>query len=130
MSNRGPSLRAFFPDSEGVLFCGPKSVLPEKMMTTEDLCLKCGRCCRKKFLGLDGAIVYSNEACKHLDPETKLCTVYERRFIVHRGCIPIHVAKMEGFLPAHCAYVRDDPDYKPPREATPAELRARMEARL
>lgn len=97
---------------------------------TEDICLKCGRCCRKKFLGLDGAVVFSNEACQYLDPNTKLCLIYRSRFVWHPGCIPIHVAKAHGLLPADCAYVKDDPDYKGPREATAAELRARMESKL
>ena len=107
----------------------PRAVEDDRTMS-EDLCLRCGRCCRKKFLGLDGAVVFSNEACQYLDRKTKLCTVYERRFVVHRGCIPIDVAKAYGFLPADCPYVKDDPDYKPPREATAAELRARMESKL
>jgi len=35
-----------------------------------------------------------------------------------------------GFRPVDCPYVKDDPDYKGPREATAAELRARMESKL
>ena len=92
-------------------------------MTDESKCLKCGRCCRRKFR-VNGKPVFSDHHCEWLDPDTKLCTVYENRFVVYPSCLSAKQCAERGLLPADCPYVKDIKGYVGPREATLAELAA------
>jgi len=85
------------------------------------LCEKCGRCCYAKLI-IDGEVVYTPFPCPHLDEETRLCTVYERRHEVNPDCLTVEMGIELGVFPADCPYVRDIPGYVPPRmELSPDE---------
>ena len=81
----------------------------------EDLCRKCGRCCRVKLIVEDEVFVLS-ETCPHLDTETKLCTVYDRRRQVNPHCADMKTAILARVFPGDCPYVADRRDYRPPIE--------------
>jgi len=86
------------------------------------LCERCGRCCCVKIY-VDGELVYTPYFCKYYDPATRLCTVYEHRHEVNPRCLTVEEGIALGVFPADCPYVRDLPDYHPPREhCTPEEL--------
>jgi hypothetical protein len=81
----------------------------------ETLCRRCGRCCCRKFLLRD--IVYHTPFyCQYLDPATRLCTVYERRFEVNPCCLTVERSLERGVFPADCPYVAGRSDYRPPVE--------------
>ncbi|MFW6107769.1 MAG: YcgN family cysteine cluster protein [bacterium] len=91
-------------------------------MADPNLCERCGRCCHLKMI-LDAEVVYLPFYCEYYDPETKECTVYERRFEVNPHCLTVAEGIELGVFPADCPYVRDHPGYTPPRtECSPAEL--------
>jgi uncharacterized cysteine cluster protein YcgN (CxxCxxCC family) len=54
-----------------------------------------------------GIIHYTDEPCVHLDTETNLCKVYERRGEVEPDCITLteHLVRTLHWLPEECAYV-------------------------
>ena len=81
----------------------------------ENLCRRCGRCCRVKLVVEDEVFVLP-ESCPYLDGDTKLCTVYERRRQVNRDCADMQTAMLARVFPADCPYVADRPDYRPPIE--------------
>ena len=81
----------------------------------EALCRKCGRCCRVKLIVEDEVFVLP-EACPHLDPETKLCRVYERRHEVNPECATMEQAIAARVFPDDCPYVADIPEYRGPVE--------------
>jgi len=70
-------------------------------------------------------VVYTPFPCPQLDTATRLCTVYERRREVNPECIPVEEGIRLGVFPGDCPYVRDLPDYVPPRLGmTPGEIEA------
>ncbi|MEW6351981.1 MAG: YkgJ family cysteine cluster protein [Thermodesulfobacteriota bacterium] len=73
----------------------------------ESICTKCGRCCYEKVDLGGGEIVYTDEPCVHLDTETNLCKVYDRRHEVEPDCISLteELVRSLGWLPEGCAYV-------------------------
>ncbi len=81
----------------------------------EATCRRCGRCCHQK-LNVDGRIFYLDTACPHLDPESRLCRVYERRFEVNPDCLAVEEGVRRGVFPADCPYVAGLPGYRPPME--------------
>jgi hypothetical protein len=92
-------------------------------------CERCGRCCCAKLVTADGEIVFLPVFCEHYDPETRLCTVYERRFEVNPQCLTVEEGIAAGVFPADCPFVRDLPDYRPPREqCTEEELELYVDA--
>ena len=91
------------------------------MSEGDDLCLKCGRCCRRKFL-VGHEVVFSDVYCKFLDPDTKLCTIFEERFVGAPHCLNRQQTIDAEFFPNDCPYVKDMKPYHGPREATPEEL--------
>jgi len=91
------------------------------MSDGESKCLKCGRCCRHKF-NVGGRLVFDRAACKHWDPETKLCRVYNEREKLAPECCDIASATLRGILPDDCPYVEGLVGYKGPREASDMEL--------
>ena len=81
----------------------------------EDLCRKCGRCCRVKLIAEDEVFVLP-ETCPHLDPETKLCRVYARRHRVNPQCADVRTGITARVFPEDCPYVADVRDYRGPIE--------------
>jgi uncharacterized cysteine cluster protein YcgN (CxxCxxCC family) len=73
----------------------------------EDICTKCGKCCYEKLDLGGGLIQYTDEPCAHLDTETNLCKVYERRHEVQPDCISLtaDLVRYIHWLPEDCAYV-------------------------
>ena len=73
----------------------------------EALCRKCGKCCYEKVDLGGGLIEYTDEPCVHLDLETKLCKVYEKRHEVEPDCISLteEMVRILNWLPPDCAYV-------------------------
>jgi len=72
----------------------------------EAICKKCGKCCYEKVDLGAGNIVYTDEPCKHLDTETKLCKVYRNRHEVEPDCISLteQLVRCLSWLPEDCAY--------------------------
>ena len=80
----------------------------------ESVCSRCGRCCYEK-IDFEERIYYTRLPCEHLDPETKLCRVYDERDAKRPGCVRLTPENVKrGFLPADCAYVVDIEDYPAP----------------
>lgn len=78
------------------------------------ICRRCGRCCYEK-VSFQGTVYYTDIPCEHLDPESRLCTVYPHRQQRRKGCIALTPAVVgRGFLPADCPYVADCEDYPAP----------------
>lgn len=95
-----------------------------KSDTSPDPCERCGRCCYAKLI-IAGEIVYTPFPCPYLDTVTNLCTVYERRHELNPECITVEMGIRLGVFPPDCPYVRDLPDYVPPRLGmTPEEIEA------
>lgn len=89
----------------------------------EELCRRCGLCCRVKLL-IDDELVATPFVCPHLDRETRLCTIYERRFELNPFCVSAVDGVEARIFPADCPYVRGAAGYRGPREATPEEIAA------
>lgn len=92
----------------------------------EALCRRCGRCCCAKLI-ISGEVVYTPHFCKHLDPATRLCTIYERRFEINPDCMTVEEGIRCGVFPADCPYVQGIENYRPPREHWTAQERALFE---
>ncbi len=89
-------------------------------------CRRCGRCCYAKLLVGD-RVIYTDAPCDHLDPETRLCRVYDRRHEVNPDCLSVEEGIRRGVFPADCPYVADLPGYNAPIEDTdPALLAAAL----
>ncbi len=73
----------------------------------EAVCRRCGQCCYEKVDLGGGIIQYTDEPCVHLDTETNLCKVYERRGEAEPECITLteHLVRTLHWLPEECAYV-------------------------
>ncbi len=74
----------------------------------ESLCRRCGRCCYEKD-ERDGRVFTNYDSpCRYLDESTRLCTVYETRFIRCGDCkkMTIFHALFVSYLPAECGYVQ------------------------
>ncbi|MDX1588598.1 MAG: YcgN family cysteine cluster protein [Oleiphilaceae bacterium] len=75
----------------------------------ESLCDGCGRCCLNKLEDEeDGALYFTDLACRHLDSRQCRCTVYEHRLQKVPDCLDIRALKKEHYhwLPSSCAYRR------------------------
>jgi uncharacterized cysteine cluster protein YcgN (CxxCxxCC family) len=79
------------------------------------LCERCGRCCQEKLM-VRGKIYLLPACCKYLDPDTRLCTIYERRAELNPECLDVATGLRLGVFPADCPYVRDIEGYSPPIE--------------
>jgi len=73
----------------------------------ETICTKCGKCCYEKVDLGGGEIRYTDEPCRYLDTQTKLCQVYENRHEVEPDCISLteDLVRTLHWLPEDCAYV-------------------------
>ncbi len=72
----------------------------------EALCRRCGECCYELVYDHNDKLIASNK-CDFLDPDTRLCTVYEKRFEVCYDCIRLTDKNLPRFdwLPETCGYV-------------------------
>lgn len=73
----------------------------------ESICNRCGKCCYEKLDLGQGKIIYTEIPCEHLDPETKLCRVYDKRHEVTPDCMTLtqDLVRVLSWLPKDCAYV-------------------------
>ncbi len=72
----------------------------------ESLCDRCGRCCLCKVEYDDGEILYTNVACKLMNPDTGMCSNYSKRKKKVPDCIQLtwrNVGRIR-YLPHTCAY--------------------------
>ena len=81
----------------------------------EELCRKCGWCCRVKMIARNEVFVLP-DTCEHLDRETKLCRVFARRHEVNPDCADIARGIAARVFPADCPYVADIEGYRGPIE--------------
>jgi len=74
----------------------------------ESLCARCGLCCFEKIEDDSGTIFFTSRACRYLDISTRLCKVYERRFIINPECVALTPELVESLPWLHddCAYRR------------------------
>lgn len=73
----------------------------------EALCDGCGVCCLEKLEDEDtGEIIFTNTACRYLDPETCQCAVYEERYVKAPECFDLTPENIDEvtWLPSTCAY--------------------------
>ncbi len=76
----------------------------------EALCDGCARCCLHKLIDDDddgdGEIVYTNIACRLLDPGACRCTDYARRRELVPDCVILTAARARrlSWMPSTCAY--------------------------
>jgi hypothetical protein len=81
----------------------------------ESLCTKCGKCCAEK-VEIDGTVYLTARYCRHFDPATKECRVYDRRFETEPDCRPVGEGIKTHLFPSDCPYVKDIPGYRGPVE--------------
>ena len=80
----------------------------------EAKCRRCGRCCYEK-IEFEGEVYYTDEPCEFLDPDTRLCLVYERRQTLRPDCAALTPRLVRrSLLPADCPYVADIAGYVGP----------------
>ena len=80
----------------------------------EAKCRRCGRCCYEK-IEFEGEVYYTDEPCEFLDPDTRLCRVYERRQTLRADCAALTPRLVRRrWLPADCPYVADIVGYVGP----------------
>ena len=92
----------------------------------EARCRRCGRCCTVKYVV--GGVVFTGEGCcRHLDRDSLLCTIYERRREINPDCLDVRTGLKLGVFPPDCPYVQGIEDYVPPY---PLPLDAETEAAL
>ncbi|MCD8159035.1 MAG: hypothetical protein LUD77_09125 [Clostridiales bacterium] len=75
----------------------------------DSLCNRCGKCCYSRFVRANGRVViHYNSPCENFDTETKLCKIYDERFIKcnHCGKVDLYTALFNPTLPKDCAYVK------------------------
>ncbi len=73
----------------------------------DDLCTCCGKCCYDRRVADDGEVIINYlMPCEYLDPETKLCTIYQDRLkkCSHCGKVTLWVALFNPTLPNDCPY--------------------------
>ena len=98
----------------------------------ESLCDGCGKCCLHKLEDKDnGAVVYTNVACRLLDLGSCRCTGYDKRTRWVPECIELSRQRLEAFawLPGTCAYRllaegKDLPDWHPLVSGDPCGVHA------
>ena len=88
-----------------------KRIRELKNMTEEQwdaICKGCGMCCLCKLEYFKSTIFYTNLCCKHLDPSTQKCTIFERRFNTPgTSCakVDLNVVLYSKCLPKTCGYI-------------------------
>lgn len=91
----------------------------------EDLCRRCGRCCYAKVI-LDDEVYYTDIPCRHLDPGTHLCMIYEKRFEIEPDCLTVKEGIKRRVFPADCPYVADLAGYRAPHTDCDLEEMSRL----
>lgn len=76
----------------------------------EAQCKRCGECCRVKTITRAGHRIILDFYCPGLDPETKLCRIYDKRHsilwrVIQTPCLSVDSAKAMNDLPETCGYV-------------------------
>jgi len=84
-------------------------------MAFENVCRRCGRCCRAKVI-IGDEVHYTPFFCRYLDVKTRLCTIYDRRHEINADCLSLEEGILLGVFPRDCPYVRGLPRYQPPHE--------------
>jgi len=86
----------------------------------ESLCDGCGRCCLHKLRDDDGALSFTNVACRLLDTESCRCSDYAHRQRQVPDCVRLTPQALReiDWLPPSCAYRRlaegrDLPEWHP-----------------
>jgi uncharacterized cysteine cluster protein YcgN (CxxCxxCC family) len=77
------------------------------------ICNQCGKCCLEKLEDARGRIIYTDEACKYLDLETRQCKIFERRFEINPDCVKLtpELVSTLRWLPKDCAYLPPQPAF-------------------
>ncbi len=88
-----------------------KSMSDAEFKKHEDLCVRCGRCCRAKILWFDNEVKLG-DYCEFYDRQKKECMCYEQRFTIYPRCRTVLQSMQEGGMPEDCPYVRDFPGYR------------------
>ncbi|HEB95768.1 MAG TPA: YcgN family cysteine cluster protein [Sedimenticola thiotaurini] len=73
----------------------------------EALCDGCAKCCLHRFEETETrAIVFTNVACRYLDPDSCRCRDYPNRSVNVPDCVTVTLEVLEDpyWLPASCAY--------------------------
>ena len=86
------------------------------MAHDENACLRCGRCCRMRVSVGGEVFVLPWSRCPHLDIETKLCRVYDKRFETRAECLTVEEGIKARAYPRDCPYVKGLVGYRPPLE--------------
>ena len=76
---------------------------------SEDLCTKCGQCCRIKEWLPNGGCKILSQGCQYL-LENNLCAVYSQRRVIAPNCVDIKSALLGCILPLNCSYVQKNWD--------------------
>ncbi|MCS3901675.1 hypothetical protein [Methanococcus voltae] len=80
----------------------------------DEICEQCGRCCivhaYEDYENEKMNVVY----CKHLNLETKRCSIYKDRFHKEKGCLSMMEAILVKALPKDCPYVAKIKNYEEP----------------
>ncbi len=91
------------------MFGRMRQALRRRRKDWEDTCTRCGLCCYEKDISGNGAVFIDlDRPCRFLDPATRACTVYDRRFRVCRDCrkVRMYHALFSRYMPPECGYVR------------------------
>lgn len=91
------------------------------MSHDETACLKCGRCCRKRISAGGEIFVLPQVRCEHLDLDTKLCRIYDKRFELRKECLTVEQGIHSRAYPKDCPYVKGLVGYRPPIEVKDEE---------
>lgn len=85
--------------------------------TTENLCVNCpdeirGICCYYLAWIGDYYIYLPNHPCKFFNPDTRKCSIYEKRHEINPNCLTLKEMYVKGTLPKNCPYVINDSMYQ------------------
>lgn len=74
----------------------------------ESLCKRCGLCCICKYGIPNKVVFYTDVRCDALNPKTKECTIYKKRFKINgNNCrkVDLDAILTENIVPRTCGYV-------------------------
>ncbi len=78
-------------------------------------CKRCGRCCCIK-VQTDDEMLFTPMFCEHFNSETRLCNIYNERFLTDTGCMTIEEGIACSAFPVDCPFVEGLADYIAPVE--------------
>ena len=80
----------------------------------EARCRRCGSCCRESGIIDSGERIILDIYCPALDPETRLCMIYEHRHTKSawhlrgdRPCLAVWIGMKLGTYPGDCVYAEE-----------------------